>query len=97
MASVGALMVYRGDPDDILIGASGAIMALIGATAAILLRGYWRGGANVAGRRLRMIGLILVLQVVFDHFTPQVSGSAHLIGAGWGFVLASVIPHRKRG
>ncbi len=83
-------------PDEELVGASGAIMAVIGATAAILLRGWYRERAAFALRRLRAVGLIVVLQVVFDHFTPQVSGAAHIVGVVWGFVLAGLIPLRKK-
>ncbi|HSV16521.1 MAG TPA: rhomboid family intramembrane serine protease [Tepidisphaeraceae bacterium] len=79
---------------DWLVGASGAIMGLIGATAAIQLRGWWRERARVAWRRLRLLGLILVMQAIFDAMTPEVSGTAHLAGAAWGFVLCSIVPHR---
>lgn len=79
---------------DFLVGASGAIMGLIGATAAILLRGWAKERARIARRRLSAVVMILALQVVFDQLTPQVSGTAHLAGAVWGFVLASLIPHR---
>ncbi len=79
---------------EILVGASGAIMAIIGATAAILLRGWYRERATAALRRLGAVGTMLLLQVTFDHFTPQVSGAAHLAGIAWGFVLASLIPHK---
>ncbi len=72
---------------DYLVGASGAIMGLIGAMGAILLHGWLRAGAMVAKRRLPLIGFIVVLQVIFDAMTPQVSGSAHLIGLGLGFVV----------
>jgi rhomboid protease GluP len=79
-----------------LVGASGAIMAIIGATIAILLRGWYRERAAAASRRLQMLATIIVIQVVFDHFTPEVSGAAHIAGIAWGFVLASLLPHRKR-
>jgi rhomboid protease GluP len=85
--------LHRIEPD-FLVGASGAIMGLIGATAAILFRGWAKERARIARRRLGMVVMILALQVVFDQLTPQVSGTAHLAGALWGFVLTSLIPHR---
>ncbi len=78
-----------------LVGASASIMALVGATAAVLLRGWVRERAAAAARRLRLVAVVLVVQVVFDHFVPQVSGAAHLAGAGYGFALASLLPHRR--
>jgi rhomboid protease GluP len=79
---------------DWLVGASGAIMGLIGAGVAIQLRGWRRERARIAWRRLRLLVMILGLQAIFDMITPQVSGTAHLAGAIWGFVLTSLIPHR---
>jgi rhomboid protease GluP len=81
---------------DFLVGASGAIMALIGATAAILLRGWYRERAGAVPRRLAIVAGMILLQATFDHFTPQVSGAAHMAGAAWGFLITLVLPHRKR-
>jgi rhomboid protease GluP len=83
------------DPGEILLGASGAIMGIIGATAAVQARGWLRERAAVAARRLRMVVVIVLLQAAFDYFTPQVSGTAHLAGAAYGFVLASLLPHGR--
>ena len=33
------------------------------------------------------ISLIICVQVIFDHYTPQVSMSAHLCGLATGFAL----------
>ncbi|MBK6846476.1 MAG: rhomboid family intramembrane serine protease [Proteobacteria bacterium] len=75
----------------LLVGASGAIMGLVGATAAVLLRG-WHDGGWVARRRLAGIALIVVTQVVFDRLIPQVSGTAHLAGLVLGFALGLLPP-----
>ncbi len=91
IATVWVLEVWRMSQPGILVGASGAIMGLIGATAAILLRGWIKERARIANRRLRLILVIVVMQVIFDSMTPQVSGSAHLAGVVWGFVLANLI------
>jgi rhomboid protease GluP len=94
MATVLFLQLHNWmDPRESLVGASGAIMAIIGATAAILFRGWYRERAGAAQRRLFAVGAILVLQVTFDHFTPQVSGAAHIAGVLWGFLLATVLRH----
>jgi rhomboid protease GluP len=96
MLSMTAFWALKWVDPDYLVGASGAIMALIGATAAILLRGWYRERATAAHRRLLIVVGIVALQALFDHLTPQVSGAAHMTGAAWGFVLASVLPHRNR-
>ena len=94
MAAVATAAALQRDPAELLVGASGAIMALIGASAAVLARGWFRERAAAAARRLRVLLVIILAQATFDHFTPQVSGSAHLAGAAYGFVLASLVPHR---
>jgi len=79
-----------------LVGASGAIMGLIGATGAILLHGWLLHRSGTAKRRLRLIVLVVVLQVVFDNMNAQVSGTAHLLGMFFGFAFTwLLIPRRK--
>ncbi len=77
----------------LLVGASGGIMGLCGATAAVLLRGGRVEGAPVARRRLRSIALIVVVQAGFDLVTPQVSFMSHLGGALIGFSVAALMKH----
>jgi rhomboid protease GluP len=96
MVTVLFLQLHHWMEPDTLVGASGAIMAIIGATAAILLRGWYFEQAKSALRRLGAVVMILALQVTFDHFTPQVSGAAHIAGMVWGFVLASMLPHHRK-
>jgi len=75
-----------------LIGASGCVMGIVGAWAGFLLR---HRHAPDARRRLGNILLIVVIQIVFDLSTPQVSMSAHLCGLVTGFVVGLVIAPRK--
>jgi rhomboid protease GluP len=95
LASSGAALVKMAalEPDELLVGASGSIMGLVGATAAIAWRG-WRGErARPASRRLLFVGIVMASEIVFDLFTPQVSLTAHLAGAAGGFLCASLLRH----
>jgi rhomboid protease GluP len=94
-AVVLALAMLRAPGPEIIVGASGAIMGIIGATAAILVRGWAFEGARIAATRLRSIGFIVLIQVIFDLMTPEVSQSAHIAGLVAGFVLCSILPHRR--
>jgi rhomboid protease GluP len=68
------------------IGASGAIMGLVGVMAAIYWQG-WRKGDRVAQQWLRTIVLIVALQTGFDALNPNVSMTGHLAGFGVGAIV----------
>jgi rhomboid protease GluP len=69
---------------DLLVGASGSIMGIVGTWAGVLL-GHRH--APLARQRLMNIVFIVVLQSAFDIATPQVSMAAHWGGLISGFVL----------
>jgi membrane associated rhomboid family serine protease len=71
-----------------LVGASGCIMGIVGAWAGFLVRHRHMPDARA---RLQNILTIIVVQVLFDRFTPQVSMSAHLCGLVTGFFLGLMI------
>jgi rhomboid protease GluP len=91
MSGVQLLQHLRLINTDALVGASGAIMGLVGAAGAILLRRWRRHHATHVRRQLVRIVWIVILQVVFDALTPQVSSSAHLVGLGFGFVMGLIL------
>jgi len=91
------LTVWGHLDEELLVGASGAIMGLIGATAAVLLRGWAKERARVASKRLMFILFVVVFQVVFDLATPQVSFMAHFGGVVIGFAAASLMRHKLTG
>jgi rhomboid protease GluP len=93
-AAVWALQTWQIISPGLTVGASGAIMGLLGANIAIMTRGWVIERAKVAKRRLYGMLSIVALQVVFDFLTPQVSKAAHIAGLCAGFVLASLIPHQ---
>ena len=73
---------------DLLVGASGAVMGVVGAWAGLLL-----GHRHVpmARRRLINIAIIVAIQSAFDLSTPQVSMAAHLSGFASGLLVGLVI------
>jgi len=75
-----------------LVGASGCVMGIVGAWAGFLLR---HRHVRQAKQRLLNILLIIVIQIVFDIFTPQVSTSAHLCGLITGFVIGLAIAPKR--
>ncbi len=81
--------------DAYLIGASGAVLGLIGATAAILLRASLNKNA-AAKEQLRSIVFILALQAAFDLTTPQVSFQAHLGGVLSGFLVTWLVTTKQK-
>ena len=99
LAGVGMMLIavlaarFHLKEPELLVGASGGIMGLVGATAAVLLRGGRVEGAPVAKRRLRTVALIVVVQAGFDLVTPQVSFMSHLGGVLIGFAVAALMKH----
>lgn len=73
------------------VGASGAIMGLIGTEAAIQIRILKQQSSKVAATRLKLIALFVAIQMIFDSLTPQVSFMGHasglIIGFGVGWLL----------
>jgi rhomboid protease GluP len=90
-AAVGMALFPLNNPAQTVVGASGSIMALIGAFAATSLHGWLREGAHIARAQLWTVLSIVFLQSLFDAFTPEVSGIAHLSGALFGFSLTMLL------
>ncbi len=78
---------------DLLVGASGCIMGVIGVSAGLLLR---HRQTPLAGRQLQNIIAIVAIQTAFDLWSPQVSLAAHLSGFISGVVIGLVIASESR-
>ena len=78
---------------DLLVGASGCVMGVIGVSAGLLLR---HRQTPLAGRRLRNILVIVALQTAFDLSTPQVSLAAHLSGFITGLGVGTILAAGRR-
>ena len=91
-AGVIALWRFGWTRADLLVGASGAVMGIVGAWAGLLLRHHH---LPIARRRLVTIGAIVLMQTAFDFYTPQVSMAAHLCGFVAGLGIGLVLAPRR--
>ena len=99
IGSMGALLLLAAagrNGDQLVVGASGCIMGLVGATGALMLRGWLREKALSAKRRLIAMLLIIAMQTTFDSLVPQVSMTAHLSGALIGFIATLALRQPRR-
>jgi rhomboid protease GluP len=95
---MGVVMAFASGPkeEQLMVGASGCIMGLVGATGALMLRGWLREKALAARKRLIAVLLIVAMQSAFDSLVPQVSMTAHLSGAFIGFAATMILRDRLR-
>ena len=78
---------------NLLVGASGCIMGVIGVSAGLLLR---HRQSPLAGRQLQNIIAIVAIQTAFDLWSPQVSLAAHLSGFISGVAIGLVLASESR-
>lgn len=79
---------------ELMVGASGSIMGLVGATGALMLSAWRRHKAVTAKRRLGAMLLIVLMQTAFDFMVPHISMIGHLSGALLGFAIALLLRDR---
>ncbi len=85
---------FSGRPAEDLVGASGCIMGLLGATAAVMLRAWLVHRGTIARQIFFRLLVVVALQVAFDASTPQVAGLAHALGLAGGFFAALLLRER---
>jgi rhomboid protease GluP len=101
LSGVGAMALYIywslqvGISRYLLLGASAAIMGLVGAIAAVFLRDWLRERNQNNSQKLQQIILLILLQFALDRIMPQVSSLSHLFGLGIGFILGIILGKRK--
>ena len=78
-----------------LVGASAAIMGLIGTILAITLQVWLRNKNSLNAKRLLQVIGIIVLQFIFDNLVPEVSFYSHLFGLIIGFIVSSFLVFLK--
>jgi rhomboid protease GluP len=78
------------EPRGIILGASGAVMALAGAQGVIFFRA-WRRGVSVARGELIALAILLAVQTLFDWVIPNVSFAGHASGVVFGALLTALL------
>lgn len=93
----GLSVVLSRSPDEplVLVGASGAIMALCGAQLSVLLTDRALRSTAIGRAQLYALVVLLALQVVFDQIIPKVSGTAHASGIAAGVLLGALLRPRR--
>ena len=87
------LMVAQDTDYGMLVGASGAIFALLGAEAGMLLADWRRERGRFDSRKLTTLAMMLGLQVVIDMSLPNVSFAAHASGFVTGVAVMLAWPY----
>lgn len=80
----------------ILVGASAAIMGLIGVICAMFFHDWHRQRLPIAARRLQLVLAIIIIQFVFDWLVPEVSLLIHALGVICGFLLGLFLANIRR-
>ncbi len=82
-------------PYTVVVGASGGIMAILGMNLALLLKAWRVEAAPIAREKMMLLGRIVLLQLIVDAMTPQISSTAHLSGLTAGFLFTLLVPYRS--
>ncbi len=91
MLSVTLLSIKTGNTNLVLVGASAAIMGLIGTLLALALQVWLQKRNTLNANRLRTIVFVILLQFILDNLIPQVSFESHLFGLIIGFIVSSFL------
>jgi rhomboid protease GluP len=80
-----------GEPQTLLVGASAAIMGLIGAMGAIFLQDWWQEKSLLARQRFILLLVVVGIQFLIDYNTPHVSLISHIFGLIIGFMVGLIL------
>lgn len=96
-SGIGAMLVFTirhlsiSSPEQMLVGASAAVIGLLGVIVAILLQGWVKERSRVAGKRLRIFFIMIAIQIMVDWSIPEISGESHIFGLVIGFLVGSLL------
>lgn len=96
-SGIGAMLAFTiyslvsGNNYAFLVGASAAIMGLLGSLLAISAYLWLKQKTPMNTKRLRLVIIIIIIQFIFDNLVPQVSFSSHLFGLIIGFLLGNIV------
>ncbi len=88
MLSVALLSLKTGDSNIVLVGASGAIMGLIGTLLALAFKIWLQKRNALNAQRLKTVIFVIILQFILDNVIPQVSFESHFFGLIIGFIVS---------
>jgi rhomboid protease GluP len=91
MLAVTFMSVMGYSKTEFVVGASGCVMGLVGAFAAILFYDWLRHKTRIASKSLRGILSLILLQAIFDLTTPKISFVGHTSGVIIGFVVGFLL------
>lgn len=94
MAGMMGVALLQGELNLIGLGASGAVMGLLGTLLVMLLRSWQRSKSPLTAQHFRLLLVLVLLQTAMDFWIPQVSQSAHLTGLALGIGLGQLLLHR---
>lgn len=93
----GALALVGAAPGTVVVGASGAVFALVGAAVAHIAREPALRRTPEGRQELLALLVLLAGQCAFDLWSPRVSASAHLGGLAVGALVGAITARREGG
>ncbi len=91
MLSVVLLSLKTGETNTVLVGASGAIMGLIGTLLVLALKIWLEKRNALNAKRLKTVIFVIILQFILDNLIPQVSFESHFFGLTIGFIVSGFL------
>ena len=80
----------------VLVGASGAILGLLGVLVVDILARFLRDHSGFERDQLLNIGLLIAIQVAVDSLVPQISSATHMVGFASGLLVGVAFLLRRR-
>lgn len=104
LSGIGSMFIFSiislkmGNEEQILVGASAAIMGMVGAIGAISFKAWRKEKSIIAARRSILVIFIIILQSIFDFLIPKVFDSlipkisflSHILGLIIGFCIGII-------